>query len=198
MADQSDTCRSYLIPTDSGCFDPGHRVINWLWYCNVDEESTEMNDILTDVDGHRHKQTVPGGRVQLEVWARYRDKLLPHMTRPYAELFRATAGPFVTKVTDTMSDESLFCDGRVVLAGDAYAAMRPHLAAATDHAAWQCLSMMDLWTSVLSSQQWNSLLKDTSTQLWLRSRLLGYFGQGRWLDFFRTIWSLLSPWSHGI
>lgn len=154
-----------------------------------------MIDILTDIDGHRHKQTVPAGSVRADVWARYRDKLLPHMTSPYAELFRATSNPFVTKVSDTMSDDSIFCDGRVVLAGDAYVAMRPHLAAATDHAGWQCLAIMDLWNGGISQQQWKSLLKSTSTQLYLRSRLLGYFGQGQWLKFFRTAWSLLCPWS---
>lgn len=150
-----------------------------------------MIDILTDVDGHQHSQTVPAGGVRAEVWARYRDAMLPHMARPYAELVSVAASPFVTRVTDSICQQGVFCDGRVVLAGDAYAAFRPHLAAATDHAAWQCLSTMDLWTARLSQDDWDRQLNTQSTRLWFRSRLLGLCGQGLWSDFLKTAWLYL-------
>ncbi|KAK7713250.1 hypothetical protein SLS64_004499 [Diaporthe eres] len=167
----------YVIPTDDGSFEPGERLINWLWYYNVAEDSAEMIDILTDVDGHQHKQTVPAGSVRAGVWARCRDAMLPSMAEPYAELLRAATSPFVTKVSDAICQENIFCDGRVVLSGDAYAAFRPHLAVATEHAAWQCLAIMDLWTGRLSKEEWNRQLKAQSTRLWLSSRLLGFCGQ---------------------
>lgn len=160
-----------------------------------------MDEILTDVDGRHHKQTVPAGLVRPQVWARYRDAMLPSMAAPYAELVRAATSPFVTKVSDailsggagagSLESTSCFYDGRVVLTGDAYAAFRPHLAVATEHAAWQCLALMDLWTGRLSQDQWNRRLEAQSTRLWLRSRLLGFLGQGLWLAFLKTAWSLV-------
>jgi hypothetical protein len=70
--------------------------------------------------------------------------MLLSMAKPYAELLREATSPFVTIVSYAICEESNFYEGHVFLAGDAYTAFRPHLATATDRAAWQCLHILDL------------------------------------------------------
>ncbi|RWA04932.1 hypothetical protein EKO27_g10173 [Xylaria grammica] len=105
----------YLIPTDDGCFEPGKRVINWLWYYNVDEGSPEMTEIFTDIQGQHHKNTVPAGLIRPEVWEKHRDQMLPQMAAPFANLIRTAKSPFVTKVNDVLCTDSSFFKDRVIL-----------------------------------------------------------------------------------
>ncbi|KAI0405742.1 FAD binding domain protein [Xylaria palmicola] len=181
----------YVIPTDDGCFEPGKRVINWLWYYNVDEESPEMTEIFTDIKGRHHKNTVPAGLICTAVWERHRDQMLPHMAAPFADLIRTTKSPFVTKVNDVLCTESSFFDDRVILVGDASTTVRPHLAASTDHAAWQCLSLAKVLSGQSTQRRRSRDVAAESERLWLTSRLVGYFGQSSWLSLLQTTFSYI-------
>lgn len=178
---------SYLIPTDEGCFEPGERLINWLWYYNVAEDSPDMTEMFTDMHGAYHRNTVPVGLVRPDVWARHRDAAVFTMGAPFAELVQKTESPFVTKVNDAECPEtSTWCGGRVVLVGDAFNAVRPHFGLATDHAAWQCLSLGRTWQGSMGEEEYHRDLYFKSRYLWLISRVIGVYGQGSWFAFFRT------------
>ncbi|KAI0025050.1 FAD binding domain protein [Xylariomycetidae sp. FL0641] len=181
----------YIVPTDDGCFEPGKRWINWLWYYNVADGSDEMNQIFTDATGHRHKNTVPAGMVQSEVWEYHRNTRLHQMAPPFRDLITATRNPFVSKVNDLLGTRNSFYDGRVVLVGDAFTTIRPHLARATEHAAWQCLCMAEIWTGGLSHKAWSREVATESEKVWLTSRLMGLFGQSHWLALAKSLGSYL-------
>ncbi|KAL2262516.1 hypothetical protein VTK26DRAFT_1096 [Humicola hyalothermophila] len=178
----------YVIPDDSGSFTPGTRLVNWVWYYNLAESSPELAEVLTDVSGRRHGSTVPSSLVQPEVWRRHLAATLPRMAAPFAEMVSATERPFVTRVSDALCEAGAsFCDGRVVLVGDALATFRPHFAVATEQAARHCLALGRVWAGQMTVRQWSSEVTAYGKRMWLASRVLGAFGTGRWLELARTL-----------
>ena len=59
---------AYLIPGTNGSIQPGERLINFVWYYNFPEDSPEFEELMTDVDGVRHRITLPPGKMQSSVW----------------------------------------------------------------------------------------------------------------------------------
>lgn len=66
----------------------------------------------------------------------YATKVLPPA---FAELVNKTQHPFVQAITDVISPECSFLNGKVLLVGDAVAGFRPHTAASTSQAAFHGL-----------------------------------------------------------
>ena len=132
---------AYLIPGENGTLEKGHRLMNWVWYVNFEEGSTELDDLMTDNDGKRHVITLPPGGMKKSEWQKQiklADDVLPPQ---YAELVNKTQQPFVQAITDNISDENSFMDGKVLLVGDALAGFRPHTAASTGQAAFDALTL---------------------------------------------------------
>ena len=180
--------KSYAIPPDSGSFTPGTRLINWVWYCNLPSPSAALTEVLTDTTGRTHSNTVPSGLVRPEVWRKHLATALPTMAAPFATLLSATRQPFVTKVNDALCETAAFCDGRVVLVGDALAAFRPHLAVATEQAARHCLGLARVWAGEMTVEQWAREATGYGKRMWLASRVLGLFCMGSWGQLLGVMW----------
>ena len=126
----------YPIPNFDGSLDPGHRLINFVWYLNRSE--ADLPDLLTDRAGVRHRISLPAGAVQdrhVEALRATAEDMLPPQL---AELVRKSRKPFVQAVFDIAVPRMAF--GRICLIGDAAFALRPHIAAGTAKAAF------DAWT----------------------------------------------------
>ncbi|KAL6245907.1 hypothetical protein RBB50_007060 [Rhinocladiella similis] len=136
---------SYAIPGKSGNLAKGQRLVNWVWYWNVDEESEEYKELMTDTDGNLHRFTLPtGGKMQPHVWdrqiARARELLAPQ----FAEIVANTKMPFVQAITDVEppargTKMGKLLNGKALIVGDALAGFRPHTAASTSQAAFHAL-----------------------------------------------------------
>ncbi|KAL8953269.1 MAG: hypothetical protein Q9222_000874 [Ikaeria aurantiellina] len=90
----------YLIPGKNGSQQPGHRLLNYVWYCNYPADSAELKSIMTDIDGHRHRITMPPGKMRSEVYEaqkQYAEEILPE---PFAEVVRKTTQPFAQCITE--------------------------------------------------------------------------------------------------
>lgn len=61
----------------------------------------------------------------------------------FAELVSLTEKPFIQAVTDVLSPQSVFYNGKVVLVGDALAGFRPHTAGSTSQAAFHALELYE-------------------------------------------------------
>ncbi|KAK0614988.1 hypothetical protein B0T17DRAFT_619823 [Bombardia bombarda] len=180
----------YIIPTDTGIFAPGTRLLNLVWYYNIPHSAPEkMDAVFTDIDNQHHTNTVPAGLVNPAIWGQCRDSMLPNMAPAFVELVKKIDQPFVTRISDSVAilPSNLFWDGRVALVGDAFATVRPHLGRATDHAAWQCLEMGKLWRGEITTEQWERELRVETERLWLLSKGLGECGQGTWGNFLRVL-----------
>ncbi|GAB7341792.1 hypothetical protein MBLNU457_g0121t1 [Dothideomycetes sp. NU457] len=145
---------AYLIPGENGSLEKGHRLMNWVWYVNLEEGSAELEDLMTDNDGKRHAITLPPGGMKESAWQKYvkmADDVLPPQ---YAELVNKTRQPFVQAITDNISDENSFFDGKVLLVGDALAGFRPHTAASTGQAAYDALTLGEWMQGKISRDEY--------------------------------------------
>jgi 2,6-dihydroxypyridine 3-monooxygenase len=122
----------YPIPGTKGALEPGTRLINWLWYRNV-EEGHELDDLMTDREGNRREVSLGPGDVQKRHVKELHDAATSALPPPIAEVLLKTAEPFVQVVFDVEVPRMAF--GRVCLIGDAAFALRPHAAAGSAKAA---------------------------------------------------------------
>lgn len=130
----------YFIPGAKADVTRGHRQINWVWYVHADTEDLLL--LLTDRNGHLHRNSLPqGGATDAalsELRALARREVHPRM----AELIEATPDPFIQKIVDVVVPRTVF--GRTCLLGDAAFVVRPHTAGATAKAAREAMLLADL------------------------------------------------------
>lgn len=145
---------AYLIPGINGTVEPGQRLINFVYYTNFPAGSPELDEILTDCNGQRRRITIPPGMVDPKAWEKQkaiaRDKLPPQ----FAELVCKAKKPFVQAVTDVISTEHEFVNGKVVLIGDALAGFRPHTVASTSQAAFDAMIYADYIAGKVGREDW--------------------------------------------
>lgn len=122
----------YPIPGNKGSLEPGGRLINWLWYRNV-EEGPELDDLMTDREGKLREVSLGPGDVLERHVEELRDAATAALPPPLAEVVLKTAEPFVQLVFDVEVPRMAF--GHACLIGDAAFALRPHAAAGTAKAA---------------------------------------------------------------
>ncbi|KAE8452946.1 hypothetical protein EG329_012133 [Mollisiaceae sp. DMI_Dod_QoI] len=144
---------SYLIPGENGSLEPGKRLINWVWYCNYPPDSREYKDLMTDSEGKSHHTTMPAGKIQEKLWTQQKEHAKDVLPTPFSELVCATKLPFVQAITDVLSPQASFFDGRLLLVGDAVAGFRPHTAASTSQAAYHALLLEQKMKGEISCEQ---------------------------------------------
>ena len=145
---------AYTIPGENGLLEVGKRLINWVWYCNYPQDSTEYTELMTDVEGRLHHFTLPAGKMQPQIWEqqrRYAGEILPPQ---FAELVAKTKQPFVQAIADVLSPTNVFFEGKVLLVGDAVAGFRPHSAASTNQAAFDAQLLGRLLEGKLTLEEW--------------------------------------------
>lgn len=122
----------YPIPDGEGAVEAGQRLLNFVWYRNV-EQGPEFDELMTDRDGNPRPTSMPPGAVQERYVRQLRvdaEALLPGAV---AEVVARTPEPFIQPIVDVAVPRMAF--GRVALMGDAAFAARPHAAAGTAKAA---------------------------------------------------------------
>ncbi|UJR17254.1 hypothetical protein I4U23_004149 [Adineta vaga] len=138
---------SYTIPGKNGTLDRRDRLINWVWYYNYEDPS----EILTDCNGRKHRWTVPRDKIQPKIWESLKQYANDHLPPQFIELVNLTRSPFVQAISDVLSSQATYYDGRVVFVGDALAGFRPHTAGATSQAAFHALK---LWETMKNWDDW--------------------------------------------
>ena len=144
----------YTIPGENGTIKPGERLLNYVWYCNYPEDSRELAAAMTDVDGKRHNNTLPIGKMSSTVWNKQKAIATEKLPPPFVELIHKTIQPFITVVRDIASPQAAFYDGRLLLVGDALTPFRPHVACSTNQAALNALLLEKLLRGEINLAQW--------------------------------------------
>ena len=135
--------RRYTIPGKDGSLDK--RLRNWVWYRNFAEDGGELRDVLLDCKQRNHKSSLPPGTLRKDVWERQRRLAQEVLDAHSAELVSKTTKPFFQAITEVIPEKASFCDGRLLIVGDALAVIRPLSGMGTGQAANSAL----LWKRVL-------------------------------------------------
>lgn len=121
----------YPIPGLDGGVAPGNRLMNMVWYRNVDAATLPF--VLTDRYGQTRSASLPPGAARDDTVTEMRDHAVAHLAAPIAELVSRIAEPFVQGVFDVAVPRMAW--RRVCLIGDAAFAARPHAGAGAAKAA---------------------------------------------------------------
>lgn len=130
----------YFIPGPNADTTPGNRLLNWVWYVHADQ--IELERLLTDRDGRRHRTSLPQGGATDAALSALRDLALREVHPRMAELVAATPDPFIQTIIDVVVLRTVF--GRACLLGDAAFVVRPHTAGATAKAARDAMLLADV------------------------------------------------------
>ena len=123
---------------------------NWVWYCKYPDGSPELDELMTDDEGNRHRFSISPGKMSVRVWAKQQALAAQTLPPEIAELVSKTTQPFMQLVTDVIASRASFLDGKVLLVGDALAGFRPHVFASTNQAARGALSLKDVMVGEMS------------------------------------------------
>ncbi|KAK6431568.1 hypothetical protein LTR95_012270 [Oleoguttula sp. CCFEE 5521] len=166
---------AYLIPGPLGNVESGQRLVNFVWYYNF--SASELEELMTDADGKRHRYTLPPGKMSKAVWARLTKVAEEKMPPQFAEIVSKTKQPFAQAITDVISPTNSFLDGKVLLIGDALAGFRPHTVASTSQAAYDAMVLADFVAGkktheefVRETMQYGRLLQRRGVKMGTRSQ----------------------------
>lgn len=146
---------AYAIPGENGTLEPGQRLMNWVWYRNYKEDSDELVDLMTGKDQSRHHVTLPPDQMKPEVWTKQQQDAKDVLPPQFAELVDKTVHPFVQAITDNISPNNEFFDGKLLLVGDSLAGFRPHTAASTSQAAFDASTLGEWLQGNIGRDQYN-------------------------------------------
>ena len=187
----------YPIPAAEGSVRAGTRLMNMVWYRNVDR--AELERVLTDREGSTRPVSVPPGLVSPDLVRGMRDQARRQLAPPIAEFVLRVEEPFLQAVFDIDVPQMAF--GRVCLLGDAAFVARPHAAAGTAKAAedgWVLgAELLNAGGDVPAAlEAWQHRQLKLGTELLARTRWIGdtsQFGEGLTPGDPRLIFGLYEP-----
>lgn len=155
---------AYAIPGENGTLEPGKRLMNWVWYRNYKEDSDELVDLMTGKDGSHHHITLPPDQMKDKVWAKQKQEAKDVLPPQFAELVDKTVHPFVQAITDNISPNNEFFDGKLLLVGDSLAGFRPHTAASTSQAAFDASTLGEWLEGKIDRYEYNHRVMEYAVQ----------------------------------
>jgi 2-polyprenyl-6-methoxyphenol hydroxylase-like FAD-dependent oxidoreductase len=123
---------------------------------------------MTDTEKHRHRHTIPVGKMRSEVWddQKARGSILPEA---FQEVMAKAEQPFISAIRDSEANQAIFMSGRLFLVGDALSLFRPHIGASTNQAAVNAMEMERLFKGEITPQTWEKITLSYAR----KARLLG-------------------------
>lgn len=134
---------------------------------------------MTDSDGQPHHTTMPAGKIQEKLWTQQEEHAKNVLPTPFSELVCATKLPFVQAITDVLSPQASFFDGKLLLVGDAVAGFRPHTAASTSQAAYHALLLEQNMKGEISCEEMIDDMMDYERHLSAAGQSMGNRSQFR-------------------
>ncbi|KAI8944190.1 hypothetical protein F4801DRAFT_585700 [Xylaria longipes] len=116
--------------------------------------------------------------------------ILPNISPPFRELLQKTPNPFVTKIRDAIYTTATFSKGKVVLVGDAFATLRPHIGAATEQAAFHGNTLESVYRGDKPQQVWDTEIRKHAQMIILVNKLVAQLGCGTMFSLTRSIFTL--------
>ena len=115
----------------------GRRRYNFVWYRPAND--AQLQNLLTDRNGHRHLISIPPTLVRAEVVEALRAEAQTLLAPQLREAVDLTPQPFLQPIYDVETPHMAF--GRIALVGDAAFVGRPHVAAGVTKAAEDAMAL---------------------------------------------------------
>ncbi len=167
-------------------------VLNWVWYNNTDSRGGDLEELLVDIRGHKHKRTLPPGMIRPSVWQKQVKFAEQHLAEPFVELVRKTKKPFISCVSDCLAPKARFFDGKLLIVGDALAQFRPHVALSANQAAYNALSLEHVLKGDLREELWEKRALQYARETKALSEMIGNWTQmglvPAFISAFRYVW----------
>jgi 2-polyprenyl-6-methoxyphenol hydroxylase-like FAD-dependent oxidoreductase len=119
---------------------------------------------MTDTDGKTHRNAIPRGKIQPQVWREASTRVKQQACPFYAELLDKTSQLYVSAVRDLPNTKAVFCNGKVVLAGDAMSQCRPHAGGATNEHAFQAMELARVLRGEAALGDWEVLCLESAAR----------------------------------
>ncbi|KAL9049432.1 MAG: hypothetical protein Q9162_007218 [Coniocarpon cinnabarinum] len=177
----------YAVPGEGGEMEPGQRLLNYVWYQLMPEDSPKLKRAMTDVSGHTHRNTLPFGMMKPEVWAEQVAHAQSVLTPAFFDLVKATQKPFISTIRDSYAPKASFYGGRLLLVGEAVALHRPNSGMAMNQAAIHCLLLRDVLQGKMTIQQWETAVLEVGRRFGLLSVLIVDWFLGSRFGFVRSL-----------
>ena len=132
---------------------------------------------MTDTDGHRHRSTLPSGKMRPETRAILVELANKLLNPPFRELVAKTTNPFISTVRDCASPQAAFFDGKLLLVGEALTLLRPHIGMAFNYSAMNCLLLRKVLEGEMTISQWEHDVQQHTKTTKLYSIAFGSFYQ---------------------
>ena len=127
---------------------------NWVWYRNYAENCPELKEVLIDRNGYRHQYALPLDTIREEVWRRQQRLAQELLDIESADLVLRTKRPFFQAITEVIPEQAVFCDGKLLLVGDALAVLRPLSGQGTSQAAYSALLLKEVLRGETGIEEW--------------------------------------------
>lgn len=172
---------SYLTPGDTGTMEPGKRNVEWCWYDSCEYPSSTFNDFMTDNKGIQHNVTVPASSLRSDVWQAQLLRRKESLPALWNAIFSNSNVPLLTAIRSFDNSVASFYNGKVLLVGEAYTQIRPHLGASCDIAALQALVLAQVLNEGKAIGEWESEVAEYASKMSIASQATGIFGMtGKW------------------
>jgi 2-polyprenyl-6-methoxyphenol hydroxylase-like FAD-dependent oxidoreductase len=135
-----EQCLGYPVAGPDNDLRPVHRRYNLVWYRPA-EETTELQDLLTDENGVTHTISIPPPLISRAAIAAMRDAAERLIAPQLRNIVRLIAEPILQPIYDLATPSMAF--GRVAILGDAAFVARPHVAAGVSKAADDAVALAD-------------------------------------------------------
>ena len=160
---------------------PGDRLVEWCWYDPCDISSSNFGDIMTDRKGVRHNVTVAASQLRPEAWALHRARRQAVIPPLWSKIFDLSTMPLLTAIRSFTNTKASFFGGKLLLVGEAFTQIRPHLGASCDIAALQAVTLPQVLSGAISFDEWETMVAEHAESKAVRSRATGIFGMtGKW------------------
>jgi len=161
--------------------EPGERVIEWCWYDPCDASTPVFSDYMTDVHGVRHNITVPSHLLRPEVWRAQLRRRDSSLTPLWREVFHASDMPLLTAIRSFDNTQASFFNAKLLLVGEAFLQLRPHLGASSDIAGISAIHLPLVLSGHMTIEQWEKKVAEHAIEKAIGSRAMGMFGMtGQW------------------
>jgi 2-polyprenyl-6-methoxyphenol hydroxylase-like FAD-dependent oxidoreductase len=94
----------------------------------------------------------------------------------FSDVVWKSGSPLVTAVTNVQSSKAAFFDGKLLLCGDAFTQLRPHLGLGCNLAALQATTLAKVLKGDMKMDDWERDIIGYATEFSYRSAAMGQFG----------------------